>query len=184
MIPAAIALIGGAAVAAGAYTRKKFKESGSLRVFAGDLRDVAAEAGDTLRDLSKTELAQAAGEQRRKLGHAMERQFGPAFQEVHVFVVAVVGDAKSTLHDINVDESTALDSADRSYPAFWLPFQDVNSHNHSAQWVEKVQSNPPPGSDAGGCVQAAGLCNANNLCCNGLICCNGVCGDGSGCIPN
>lgn len=85
---------------------------------------------------------------------------------------------------INVDESTALDSSDRSYPAFWLPFQDVNSHNHSAQWVEKVQGTPPPGSDAGGCVQTLGTCNGNNLCCNGLICCNGVCGDGSGCIPN
>jgi hypothetical protein len=34
---------------------------------------------------------------------------------------------------------------DRSFPAFWLPFQDVNAHNHTAQWVEKVASPQPPG---------------------------------------
>ncbi len=87
---------------------------------------------------------------------------------------------------INVDESTTLDSTDRSYPAFWLPFQDVNSHNHSAQWVEKVQSNPPSGdagADGGSCVQLGGTCNSSAFCCNTLFCCNGVCGDGSGCIP-
>ena len=30
-------------------------------------------------------------------------------------------------------------STDRSFPAFWLPFQDVTAHNHSAQWVATVQ---------------------------------------------
>src|SRR5260221_10425166 len=44
---------------------------------------------------------------------------------------------------IVVDEPRAADAADRSYPAFWLPFQDVNSHNHSAQWAEKGLG--PPG---------------------------------------
>ena len=39
-----------------------------------------------------------------------------------------------------VDPDTSLDAMDRSFPAFWLPFQDVNSHNHIAQWVKKVQS--------------------------------------------
>ncbi len=81
-----------------------------------------------------------------------------------------------------VDEATTLDSKDRSFPAFWLPFQDVNSHNHSAQWVEKVQSNTPP-PDGGACGQAGALCPATT-CCQGLVCCNGTCGDGSGCIPN
>ena len=33
-----------------------------------------------------------------------------------------------------------LDATDRSYPAFWLPFQEVTAHNHSAQWVAQVQS--------------------------------------------
>jgi hypothetical protein len=35
------------------------------------------------------------------------------------------------------------DGADRSFPAFWLPFQDVTSHNHTAQWVEQLAGTPP-----------------------------------------
>jgi hypothetical protein len=33
---------------------------------------------------------------------------------------------------------------DRSYPAFWLPVQDVNAHNHTAQWTERIVSTSPP----------------------------------------
>jgi hypothetical protein len=35
-------------------------------------------------------------------------------------------------------------TGDRSFPAFWLPFQDVTSHNHTAQWVDQVTGTPPP----------------------------------------
>lgn len=60
-----------------------------------------------------------------------------------------------------VDPDRTSDVNDRSFPAFWLPFQDVNSHNHSAQWVEKVA--PPAGcGDAGACG-------------GGEVCCNGTC---------
>jgi hypothetical protein len=38
-------------------------------------------------------------------------------------------------------------TGDRSFPAFWLPFQDVNSHNHTAQWVDQVTPpTKPPGT--------------------------------------
>ncbi len=37
-----------------------------------------------------------------------------------------------------IDPDPSLDQKDRSFPAFWLPFQDVNAHNHTAQWVERV----------------------------------------------
>ena len=85
-----------------------------------------------------------------------------------------------------VDESGALDSGDRSFPAFWLPFQDVNSHNHSAQWVEKVQGTPPSdgtdggasGSDGGGvntCNESGGACGAGASCCSDAVCCGTVC---------
>ncbi len=33
---------------------------------------------------------------------------------------------------------------DPSWPAFWLPFQDPQAHNHIAQWVETVVGEPPP----------------------------------------
>jgi hypothetical protein len=26
--------------------------------------------------------------------------------------------------------------ADTSYPAFWIPFQDMTTHNHTAQWTK------------------------------------------------
>ena len=42
------------------------------------------------------------------------------------------------------DDTRAATRTDRSYPAFWLPFQDVNAHNHTAQWVEKVMAPPTP----------------------------------------
>ncbi|HSQ66882.1 MAG TPA: hypothetical protein VLM85_26870 [Polyangiaceae bacterium] len=72
-----------------------------------------------------------------------------------------------------VDDDRGLDKGDRSFPAFWLPFQDVNSHNHSAQWVEKIVSSPP---DAGPCVSTAGgACGPSNLCCTDYVCCNGTC---------
>ncbi len=88
---------------------------------------------------------------------------------------------------IVVDPSRSLDSMDRSYPAFWLPFQDVTAHNHSAQWVATVQSGPP-GGDAGGssgsgsssggspmCNEAGGTCGPNGgTCCSDVVCCPGT----------
>jgi len=76
-----------------------------------------------------------------------------------------------------VDDDPSVDAMDRSFPAFWLPFQDVNSHNHSAQWVEKVQSTSPPpgdGGTGGACVMAGGSC-ASATCCSDSVCCAGTC---------
>ena len=61
---------------------------------------------------------------------------------------------------------TAFDPArghmgvDPSYPAFWLPFQDLSSGNHIAQWVTKVQRQD---------------CTSNSECASGEQCQNGVC---------
>jgi hypothetical protein len=88
---------------------------------------------------------------------------------------------------IVVDPNRALDSKDRSYPAFWLPFQDVTAHNHSAQWVATVQSGPPgdagagsssgSGSSSGGtpmCNEAGGTCGpSGGSCCSDVVCCPG-----------
>lgn len=82
---------------------------------------------------------------------------------------------------IIVDDGTY--SGDRSFPAFWLPFQDVNSHNFSAQWVEKLYSPPPPqgdaGVDAGGCGTSGSPCGTNQAgCCSDMVCCVGTCQPG------
>jgi hypothetical protein len=83
-----------------------------------------------------------------------------------------------------IDTDHSLDATDRSYPAFWLPFQDVTAHNHSAQWVAKVQAPPPPGDGGAGdggnggdggppaCNETNGACGPNGgTCCVDVVCC-------------
>jgi hypothetical protein len=41
-----------------------------------------------------------------------------------------------------VDFEKAQNGEDPSYPAFWLPFQDMGSGNHIAQWTERVLRTP------------------------------------------
>jgi len=49
---------------------------------------------------------------------------------------------------------------DGSFPAFWLPFQDYNAHNHIAQWTETIV--PPPQG-----------CQGPGQSCESLACCDG-----------
>jgi hypothetical protein len=90
---------------------------------------------------------------------------------------------------IIVDPNRSLDSMDRSYPAFWLPFQEVSAHNHSAQWVAQVQSGPGPdggtgsgdaGDDSGtSCGESGASCGGGTpLCCSDVVCCDGTCQGG------
>jgi hypothetical protein len=74
-----------------------------------------------------------------------------------------------------VDPDGSLDAGDRSFPAFWLPFQDVASHNHAAQWVEQLQSGGTPdgGTDGGACGGQGASCNVG--CCVDMVCCAGLC---------
>jgi hypothetical protein len=59
-----------------------------------------------------------------------------------------------------IDLEKAKTGADPSYPAFWLPFQDVASGNHIAQWVTKVERKP---------------CSMASECLMGEQCVSGVC---------
>jgi hypothetical protein len=75
-----------------------------------------------------------------------------------------------------VDADRNLDTKDRSFPAFWLPFQDVNSHNHSAQWVEKVDN--PGNPDGGTCSPDGTPCGGDGgagVCCG--VCCYTTCAE-------
>ncbi len=62
---------------------------------------------------------------------------------------------------------------DASFPAFWLPFQEVTAHNHIAQWAEK--SAPMGCGDGGMCIPDGQACGNNCPCCGGDVCDNGVC---------
>ena len=76
-------------------------------------------------------------------------------------------------------------TADPSSVAFWLPYQDMTTHNHTAQWTAQVPQNPPPTPDAGTCscqMKAYGPCGAAN---GGCGCCPGqgfVCSGSDTCI--
>jgi hypothetical protein len=59
---------------------------------------------------------------------------------------------------------------DPSGVAFWIPYQDLTTHNHTAQWTQQLTTVPPP---VGKCTCAAqGQACASNMCgcCSGLAC--------------
>jgi hypothetical protein len=73
---------------------------------------------------------------------------------------------------INLSEAQA--NTDPSRVAFWIPYQDIKTHNHTAQWTWQAPK-PPPGP---GCVcsKVYGPCGAANACgcCTGQqLTCNG-----------
>jgi hypothetical protein len=77
---------------------------------------------------------------------------------------------------INLSSAEVSNPGDPSFPGFWLPFQDISTHNHTAQWTQTVVNMPPP--DMGACVQGGQDCTHDpNGCCMGLVCTgNGTCG--------
>jgi hypothetical protein len=79
---------------------------------------------------------------------------------------------------INVTTAEVMSTnPDPSNVAFWLPFQDITTHNHTPQWTQTVANTPPP--DAGPvCIMMGGDCTMNpNGCCAPNVCTgNGTCG--------
>jgi hypothetical protein len=72
-------------------------------------------------------------------------------------------------------------TADPSGVAFWIPYQDIGTHNHTAQWTEEV---PIPHPDAGTCSCGA-LYGACGPAAGGCPCCPGqnlVCSGNGQCI--
>jgi hypothetical protein len=68
-----------------------------------------------------------------------------------------------------------FNSTDPSFQAFWLPFQDDHTHNHTAQWTQTVVDQPPP--DMGTCIPNGGDCSSNPMgCCGGICTAGGICG--------
>jgi hypothetical protein len=71
--------------------------------------------------------------------------------------------------------SAEFHTSDPSYPAYWLPFQDPTTHNHTAQWTTTVVNKPPP--DGGSCIAVGQDCTKDpNNCCAGTCSPTGVCG--------
>lgn len=59
---------------------------------------------------------------------------------------SVVGDpsTQSLLWMFALDASRVVEGADGSYPGFFLPFQDLTTSNHMAQWTARIVSDDPP----------------------------------------
>ena len=97
-------------------------------------------------------------------GSAHGQKFQPVCQQPQLWMAAV--NLSGGPHDV----------IDPSYTAFWLPFQDITTHNHTPQWTQTIAGQPPP--DAGACIQNGGDCRANpGGCCSGLACQgDGTCG--------
>ncbi len=74
---------------------------------------------------------------------------------------------------VNLDQAE-IPSTDPSLPAFWLPFQDDTTHNHTAQWTQTVVTTP---MDGGTCLNNGENCAAApNNCCAGVCTSEAVCG--------
>ena len=79
---------------------------------------------------------------------------------------------------VNLSEAQA--NGDPSRAAFWVPYQDIAAHNHTAQWTQQPPPRSPP---SGGCTCSMpyGPCGATNAC----GCCAGqslVCSGNMQCI--
>jgi hypothetical protein len=71
----------------------------------------------------------------------------------------LAGKAQAQLWMAAIDLTKDEMSTDPSYPAFWLPFQNINTGNHIAQWTKEVVKKPC-GLD--------GDCPPNEVCINGM----------------
>jgi hypothetical protein len=86
-------------------------------------------------------------------GGAHKSPFDPLCQQPKLWMAA-----------INLSETNGVDP---SFPAFYLPFQDITTHNHTPQWTQQVVTTP---MDGGACVPSNGNCLAGGVCCAPLTC--------------
>jgi len=100
--------------------------------------------------------------------------FDPACQQPQIWMAPIL------FHE---GGSTTVDP---SGVAFWVPYQDIQQHNHTAQWTWRPNPPPPPPPDGApppcSCSHVYGPCGAANAC----GCCDKEmikCGGSSTCIP-
>jgi len=65
---------------------------------------------------------------------------------------------RTQLWMVAFDPAKAMQGQDASFPAFWLPFQDISGGNHIAQWTTKIPRKPCAGN---------GDCDPGELCKSG-----------------
>ena len=80
------------------------------------------------------------------------------FSSARAYGLRLADNQKVQLWMVAFDPDKAQAGKDPSFPAFWLPFQDINGGNHIAQWVTHVERQP--------CTQTTD-CQGNETCNNG-----------------
>jgi hypothetical protein len=101
--------------------------------------------------------------------------FDPACQQPQIWMAPILFHEGGSL------------TADPSGVAFWVPYQDIDQHNHTAQWTWKPNPPPPPLPDGApppcSCSHVYEPCGAANAC----GCCPDdktiKCGGSGKCIP-
>jgi hypothetical protein len=91
---------------------------------------------------------------------------------------------------MQLDANKVKNGIDVSYPAFWLPFQDLSHNNHLAQWAQQSFTGPCNSANdcsAGQCCESGGCttcpspvpsppsCAVNANCAPGMCCPTGAC---------
>lgn len=80
-----------------------------------------------------------------------------------------------------VDPDAVAAGRDGSFAPFALPFQDLSTSNHIAQWTQRVVPVDPPdggtGVDGGMCKTRGEACSSSDECCGTLECVSSPAGD-------
>ena len=82
------------------------------------------------------------------------------FSSARAYGLRLAAGAKTQLWMVAFDPAHMAAGQDPSFPAFWLPFQDLNSGNHIGQWSTEV-----PRGDCTG--TGVGVCAVGETCSNG-----------------
>ena len=79
--------------------------------------------------------------------------FDSEYGSDEVYWVTISSKRRAGLHNTShhqllwmfaIDPAKIKDGEDGSYPAFYLPFQDINTSNHIGQWTSQVVTDEPP----------------------------------------
>jgi hypothetical protein len=98
-------------------------------------------------------------------GSPHHQSFAPQCQQPQLWMAAIDVTAAVTPH--RVPNATPKVVVDPSRVAFWLPFQDINTHNHTPQWTQRAPGLPDAGTP---CVSSGGDCRHGGVCCAPTVC--------------
>ena len=100
-------------------------------------------SGDPIELVSANRLEGVTNSWPRWAPFVQESEFGNqqmwfAFSSKRDYGLRLVGEERAQLWMASFEPATALSGGDGSAPAFWLPFQNIETQNHTPTWTERV----------------------------------------------